>query len=130
MRLFVAAAKMNTVHREHEPLLRSVRVGLLLNSQLYNHNFRDVNPRCDYCQAVNTTKHFLIQCRRPNHRIQLSLLHDALDDIGVLDHFNMLNQNEKIKFLLYGDLNLFNFALNSSLILLVAKFIAENHDRH
>ncbi len=24
MRLFVAAAKMNTVHREHEPLLRSV----------------------------------------------------------------------------------------------------------
>ena len=121
------------INRKEEICLNRLRVDLLLTSQLFNHNFRDVtSPNCTYCNKINNIYHFLVKCQRPSHRTNLDHLHNALGNIDhqILDHFNTLTIKNKTEFLLYGDQHLFKLEHNIQIISITAKFTSENHDKH
>ena len=119
------------LNRTEEISLNRLRVDLLLNSQLFNHNFRDVaSPNCTYCNCINNTKHFLLRCQRPSHLVKInSLLSDLSNiDTKIIEHLNSLTLDNKTKFLLFGNQILFSIDFNIQIIILVAKFTNENHD--
>ena len=85
--------------------LNRMRVGLLLKSHLYCHNFADVpSPACPCGHNRQDEKHFLLDCALlNNNRTDLLRL---IGSLGLDTFFRNLNRVNKIKFLLYGDLSL------------------------
>ena len=117
------------LNRNEEIYLNRLRVDLLLKGHLYAHNFRTIQtPLCNHCNKNVTTKHFLVQCNDPGHKLKLAELHDVINDIGVLEHFINLNIPEKCMFLLFGDKFLYSHETNENLLHEVAKFIIFNCD--
>ena len=85
--------------------LNRMRVGLLLKSHLFSHNFANVtSPACPCGHNRQDEKHFLLDCALlNNNRIHLLRL---LETLGLDTLFQNLNKANKIKFLLYGDVSL------------------------
>lgn len=125
----ISTTMIKNLNRKEEICLNRLRVDFILRGHLYAHNFRNViDPKCTFCNANVTTKHFLILCREPTHRAKIENLLQALDNLGILNHINSLNVSEKCKCLLNGDV-IFNFDTNVKVVSVVAKFTADNFDK-
>ncbi len=66
---------IKNLNRKEELCLNRLRADLILKGQLYSHNFRSIlDPRCDFCHSNVSTRHFLIQCQRPSHKLEIARL--------------------------------------------------------
>ena len=108
----------------HAKFLNRARVGLLLNSHRFAHNFLNTpNPSCPCGFRTQSEKHFLLDCtRNRNHRTNLLR---ALEDLDVKDYYDRLTKANKVNFLLYGNFNNTDFT-NDLIIKATSKFIFES----
>ncbi len=92
----VSTMMIKNINRKEELCLNRLRVDLLLKSQLFSHNFPINSPNCLYCNTPESTKHFLLLCKKPNHLNELDVLLNALDELDLLATFNQLSMINKM----------------------------------
>ena len=108
----------------HAKYLNRLRVGLLLNSQRYAHNFLDTpTPGCSCGARTQNEKHFLLDCTLLND--QRNDLLQALEGLDLRQHFTNLNKSNKVIFLKYGDKKLTTFQ-NDHIMRISASFIFQS----
>ena len=120
--LVVSTTMIKNLNRKEELCLNRLRVDLYLKSQLYSHNFANINPNCTYCNTGLTTKHFLLSCRHPNRTPIFEILLNSLDNIQALAYFNTLSMSNKCKFLLIGD-KTYSIQTNIKISCITARYI-------
>ena len=101
-----------------------MRVGLLLKSHLFAHNFSNVpTPACPCGHRNQNEKHFFLDCTllAANRAVLLR----EFESLNVDDKFSNLNKINKIKFLLYGNPNLTVY-VNDKIIEATSQFIVNN----
>lgn len=107
--------------RKNEIVINRIRVGLLLNSHRYYHNFNDTpSPACRCGNRNQDAKHILLHCTLLNHH-RVTLFR-SLASLGVIEHFNNLSAINKINFLLFG-VKEFEIDTNKSIINSTSKFL-------
>ena len=120
---------IKNLNRKEELCLNRLRADLILKGQLYSHNFRSIlDPRCDFCHSNVSTRHFLIQCQKPSHKLEIARLNAHIASLDLSNFFNNLNILNKCNFLLFGD-NSLNYNTNIKLITGTAKFITANFNK-
>ncbi len=109
------------LHRSNEILINRLRVGLLLNAKRYSHNFLDTpSPACRCGHHYQDESHIFFNCTLVTHHRRTLLR--SLAELDMLDRFDHLNNSEKIKLLLYGDITN-TFEINRQIILATSKFL-------
>ena len=110
--------------RQNEIFINRIRVGLLLNSSRYSHNFLDTpSPACRCGHHFQNVAHLFFNCTLIENQRQTLL--ESLTALNINDRFDNLNYNCKIKFLLYGDTN-YTHETNKKIILATSQFIASS----
>jgi len=125
----LSTIQIKSLNRKEEICLNRLRVDLILKGHLYAHNFWHIpDPRCNHCHTTVSTKHFLLQCQKPSHKLEINKIINYLDTQNLITYFNNLSIMNKCNFLMYGDKN-FTFQINLGIIETVAKFVVINYDK-
>ena len=94
--------------------LYQLRVGLsVLNDHKWRHMFRDTPSNlCQNCKEIENTAHFFLECTKYLRARQI--LHQSV--INLHQNFRYINNDNKVKFLLYGKKDLQNVTNNKVLL--------------
>ena len=105
-------------------LLNRMRVGLILKSHFFSHNFTNIQtPECPCGSRIQNEKHFFLDCTLLNNN-RLDLLLD-FESLNVDIYYRNLNKANKINFLLYGNPK-FTVVTNDKIIKTTSEYISKS----
>ena len=99
-------------------MLNRIRVDFYFKDHFYSHNFTNVTDNRCLCGRPETTKHFMLSCRR--HDRNRNEMMAALEDRSLLPD-RRLNMNELVSYLIcQNDLNIIT---QNDLLQIVVNFV-------